>query len=279
MSALQELVDAYEVSAIVVILKPNTDALKYLAARSWDYSDHTYAAKLHIEYESATQKGVVDVIELVEEVSIVAQIPQSDVLSMVDAVGTNKPVAVSDVLALVETLSTGGCKSVEDDLSLTDSVLLEYVKIVDDSILAADAVSILRGITVSDTIAVTDQLELKVSFSIADSFGLTDAVSLFIKVSVADAITFIETFIRAKVVPQFWIEVRNTDGELLAVLENVYDPEISEAFDEIPMLSLSIPTDDPKIEYLTPGNWIWVFQQGVPLKIFKIHGKTDTREV
>jgi hypothetical protein len=49
-TALQELIDAYDVDAIVVILKPNSDTVKSLAARQWDYSTHTLGAKLHIIY-------------------------------------------------------------------------------------------------------------------------------------------------------------------------------------------------------------------------------------
>lgn len=47
---LQEVVDAFTVTAIVVIDKPYSDATKMLLARSWDFSDHSLAPKLHIEY-------------------------------------------------------------------------------------------------------------------------------------------------------------------------------------------------------------------------------------
>lgn len=49
-SALQEVVDLYTVTAIVWIGHPRDDAGKYCYARTWDEGDHSLAPKLHIEY-------------------------------------------------------------------------------------------------------------------------------------------------------------------------------------------------------------------------------------
>lgn len=48
--ALQELIDAYDITAIVVIGRPNTDTDKTLSLRTWDYSSNQYGAKLYIKY-------------------------------------------------------------------------------------------------------------------------------------------------------------------------------------------------------------------------------------
>ena len=49
---LQELVDAYDVTTIVLIARPNTDAFKRFYSVSYDNAP-TFAAKLHIEYTVA----------------------------------------------------------------------------------------------------------------------------------------------------------------------------------------------------------------------------------
>ncbi len=73
------------------------------------------------------------------------------------------------------------------------------------------------------------------------------------------------------------IEVRNNNCELLAVLKNAFNITITENLKEIPMISLSIPSGDENARYLTPANWIWIRQTGVPTKIFKIYKQSDKR--
>ena len=47
---LQELVDVVSPTAIVAILRPNQNAFKKFYNRTQEYGDHTYGAKLHIQY-------------------------------------------------------------------------------------------------------------------------------------------------------------------------------------------------------------------------------------
>jgi hypothetical protein len=47
---IQEVVDTYTPTAIVLVLKPRTDALKVLRFRSWDYDVHALGVKLHLEW-------------------------------------------------------------------------------------------------------------------------------------------------------------------------------------------------------------------------------------
>jgi len=48
--ALQELVDAYTLTSIVLIAVPNQDAYKYFKGRAWDYDDNSLAPKLYIDW-------------------------------------------------------------------------------------------------------------------------------------------------------------------------------------------------------------------------------------
>jgi hypothetical protein len=54
---LQEIVDSYSPTALVLILKPNTiespPTYEQFFGWAWDYGDHSYAPKLHIEYTAA----------------------------------------------------------------------------------------------------------------------------------------------------------------------------------------------------------------------------------
>lgn len=52
---LQELVDVYEITALVVIFRPNSDVTKTCKSRAFDY-DPDLAAKLYIEYAGAQQE-------------------------------------------------------------------------------------------------------------------------------------------------------------------------------------------------------------------------------
>jgi hypothetical protein len=51
---LQEVIDSYSPTALALILKPNTitypPPYQQFFGCAWDYDDHSYAAKLHIEY-------------------------------------------------------------------------------------------------------------------------------------------------------------------------------------------------------------------------------------
>lgn len=50
---IQELVTDYDCTAIVLILKPNSDATKNLYLQSWDEASHALGAKLHLEWTEA----------------------------------------------------------------------------------------------------------------------------------------------------------------------------------------------------------------------------------
>jgi len=46
----QELVDAYDPTALMVITRPNTNVRKYFESRSYNYSGNVHGPKLHVEY-------------------------------------------------------------------------------------------------------------------------------------------------------------------------------------------------------------------------------------
>jgi len=51
---LQEVIDDFSATAIVVIFKPKTDVAKTIRAYAWDYDDNAHGAILHVEYSAGS---------------------------------------------------------------------------------------------------------------------------------------------------------------------------------------------------------------------------------
>jgi hypothetical protein len=71
-TVIQELVDSYTPTSIVLILKPKTDVYKYLAVGVWDYSGHLFGAKLHLEWVVPTAAGHIKKVSSVDWASVKA---------------------------------------------------------------------------------------------------------------------------------------------------------------------------------------------------------------
>jgi len=54
------------------------------------------------------------------------------------------------------------------------------------------------------------------------------------------------------------IEVHDTSGNLLAILENATKPALTEELNRPPMLDFKLPADDSKLSYVTKENQIWL---------------------
>jgi hypothetical protein len=56
----------------------------------------------------------------------------------------------------------------------------------------------------------------------------------------------------------YQIEVRNGDGDLIEVLKNLSEAELTLAINTYPTLSFSLPTTDPQLHYITKATEFWV---------------------
>ena len=58
------------------------------------------------------------------------------------------------------------------------------------------------------------------------------------------------------------LEVRNSSGELVAILENAYDLTWEQTLNQPPILMFSIPADDSKVANIVFGNELWLYRWG-----------------
>jgi len=55
----------------------------------------------------------------------------------------------------------------------------------------------------------------------------------------------------------YQIEVRDSDGDLVQVLENALNITLTEAINEPTQLSFTLPATDPKLHFITKANELW----------------------
>jgi len=53
------------------------------------------------------------------------------------------------------------------------------------------------------------------------------------------------------------VEIRDTSGNLIHLLENAFDIELEEAVNTPIRVTFSLPATDPKLYYVTKANEIW----------------------
>ena len=77
----------------------------------------------------------------------------------------------------------------------------------------------------------------------------------------------------------YTIEVRDSSGDLLAILENAFGIGLTEQLNRPPMLDFRLPADDSKIAYIDPDNEIWLrdYEQGTLKDKFLIARRRDVR--
>ncbi len=81
-------------------------------------------------------------------------------------------------------------------------------------------------------------------------------------------------------VTKYILEVHASNGDLVAILENAYDIPYSQAINEAPTLSFSLPADDTKEANLVRANEIWLrnYVTGVVVRKFRMAKRGDSRE-
>lgn len=78
----------------------------------------------------------------------------------------------------------------------------------------------------------------------------------------------------------YTIEVRDSSGNLLVILENATGISLVEQLNRPPMLDFRLPADDSKISHISPDNEYWLrnYETGVLVKKFLISRRRDTRD-
>jgi len=59
-------------------------------------------------------------------------------------------------------------------------------------------------------------------------------------------------------IPAYLIEVRESDGDLVQILENASEIEMEEAINAPTRLTFSLPSTDTKLYYVTKDKELWV---------------------
>jgi len=77
----------------------------------------------------------------------------------------------------------------------------------------------------------------------------------------------------------YTIEVRDSSGNLLVVLENATGINLVEQLNRPPMLDFILPADDSKISHIDPDNEIWLrdYETGTLIRKFLLSRRSDTR--
>lgn len=83
----------------------------------------------------------------------------------------------------------------------------------------------------------------------------------------------------ATVARKYTVELHNSDGGLVTILENAYGISYSETINEAPILNFSLPTDNDKAVNIIKANEIWLrdYEAGTIVKKFRLNLRRDTR--
>jgi len=80
---------------------------------------------------------------------------------------------------------------------------------------------------------------------------------------------------------KYKIEVRDTSGNLISILQNAHSIRYDEGINQAPTLSFSIPADDTKEQYLVKANEIWLinYEPETPVTVnkFRLSKRIDRR--
>jgi predicted small metal-binding protein len=79
--------------------------------------------------------------------------------------------------------------------------------------------------------------------------------------------------------PKYRIEVRNSDDELIAILEHAHNIRYMQKINEPHELIFRLPADDDKIENIALANEFWLRDNSTNevVRKFKLHAQRDYR--
>jgi hypothetical protein len=192
----------------------------------------------------------------------------------------------TDTLAIADALVRAIGLGKADTISITDSFakVSEFYRSMEDTITIADLAAYLKAINLvlSDTISIVDSEAKAIGIPKADLITIADLATYlkFLNLFLSDTITITdgetkvigknlsdliiitdgEVPIGALFVPPgiYQIEVHNTDGTLVAILEKAFDISLEEKVNSPKVASFAIPSDDSKLTYVTRARELWV---------------------
>jgi len=192
----------------------------------------------------------------------------------------------TDTLAIADALVRAIGLGKADTISITDSFakVSEFYRSMEDTITIADLAAYLKAINLvlSDTISIVDSEAKAIGVPKADLITIADLATYlkFLNLFLSDTITITdgetkvigknlsdliiitdgEVPIGALFVPPgiYQIEVHNTDGTLVAILEKAFDISLEEKVNSPKVASFAIPSDDSKLTYVTRARELWV---------------------
>lgn len=92
--------------------------------------------------------------------------------------------------------------------------------------------------------------------------------------------TLIVRAIRIWISPKYTLELRNSDGDLVSILQKAYFVSYSQVINNAHELTFTLPADDDKVAGITLANEIWLrnHRTGVVIKKFKLGREREVRE-
>ena len=78
---------------------------------------------------------------------------------------------------------------------------------------------------------------------------------------------------------KYLIEVHNSNGDLVAVLENAHSITYTEGINEASTLDFNLPADDSKADYILKANEIWLmnYETEAIVAKFRLSHRKDAR--
>jgi len=223
-----------------------------------------------------------------------------DLDALLRSLGVTETVSIDALIALVDQVKTADIDALlrgEDSSSLSIDMLMRALAVVETVDLDA-----LIMATDSDTDVVIDLILKATDASAVDidsllkGFGIPASVALDAVLGglgiqsvdvdallLGQAAVDLAIDIILKTYPdaalRFIVEVRDSSGNLLAILENAHAIAYSQMLNQMPTLDFAFPAADAKKDHLTWGNEIWLrdYRTGSVVHKFRIGMRRDRR--
>ena len=80
--------------------------------------------------------------------------------------------------------------------------------------------------------------------------------------------------------PKYIIEVRDSSGDLVSILENAYNISFTETINEPATLDFNLPADDSKVSGIVLANELWLrnYSTGTVVMKFRLALRRDARQ-
>jgi len=205
-----------------------------------------------------------------------------DIINKAIALNKADSISIADVFSKV----SGFNRSIIDSVAIADVLVKEYGLTRTDSIAIGDVLAKAIGLVRADLLTIADlAIYLKsISLFLSDTITITDGETKVIGKNLADLIIITdgEVPIGALFVPPgiYQIEVHDTDGSLVAVLEKSYEISLEEKANAPKVLTFTIPADESKLTYITRARELWVrdVENDVVIAKTKLLRKEDVRD-